>query len=745
MVRREKWLTDGRVIPDGKSGRRLKRKRADYVLYYGRDLPIAIVEAKHKFKDALDGIDQAIEYAKMLGVKFAYSTNGEDIVEWDLIQDHGNDKLKSFPTPEELWSRLNPEDKVPEEEKKIMLEQFNRQSNSPEGGIMEPRYYQERAINSALSAILRNQKRILLSLATGTGKTYIAFQIAWKLWKSRKIEEKKPKILFLTDRDALLKQAYDKDFAPFENARKRIRGKMDDSHDVYFALYQALDVDKESSDEDLKETELYKQYKRDFFDYIIVDECHRGVSDDGNWRDILDYFNIAVHIGMTATPKLLTGENKGTYDYFGEPVYEYSLRQGIADGFLAPYYIERIVFNIDKTGYRPKKGEKDLRGRILEDKTYTVKDFDNHIYIESRQLEVAKHLFGFLKKNEQVNDKTILFCQNSTHAADMTQKIRNESKLGPEYCKRIVSDDGKLGKVSLEHFCNPKMKKPVIAVTAKLMSTGIDARTCKVIALDKNIESMTEFKQIIGRGTRLSESLGKFWFTIIDYRGVTNLFEDPAWDGPPMAQKPRVRKGGKRPKGIKIKHPRILGDEVFIEHRIVRVVDQSTGKTRVIKFEDYTRENVRAIVGKLAEDLHNVWIDFKNRRHFEDELQKAGITLNHIRQIVENYDKDIFDLLLHIAYDRNMKTRRQRVDNVRKKKFFLEKPENARKVLDVLLEHYADKGYKELELDQSRELLELEKFKEFGGLHGIIEEIFGGEKSFDQAISELIHGIYEAY
>ncbi len=739
MVRRERYITDGRVIPDGKLGKRLKRKRADYILYYGRDYPIAIVEAKKRFIDATDGIDQAINYAEMIGVKFAYSTNGETIEEWDITTNQQT-TISEFPTPEELWNRLNSKDKVPDDKKDLMIKQFNRQSNSPEGGIIEPRYYQTSAVNAALSAILGGQKQILLNLATGTGKTYIAFQIAWRLWNSKEV---KPKILFLTDRDALLKQAHDKDFAPFENARKRIRGKKEESYDMYFALYQALDVDKEEGE---KEIELYKQYDPDFFEYVIVDECHRGVSEDGNWRDILDYFGDAVHIGMTATPKLLTDENQGTYEYFGEPVYKYSLRQGIADGFLAPYFVEEVNLDIDRTGYLPKEGERDIRtNKLLEQRLYERKDFDQNIYIESRQKAVALDLLGYMEKNEQLDDKTILFCQNSTHAADMTKLIRNESKRGHKYCKRIVSDEGQQGKIELEHFCDPKNPNPVIAVTSKLMSTGIDAKTCKIVALDKNLKSMTEFKQIIGRGTRLSEKFGKFWFTILDYRGVTKLFDDPSWDGEPIPQKPRPKKEGKRPKGHKVQHPRTTGQEVFVESRIVRVINVSTGQIKIIRFEDYTGENVRLIAGDLVNDLQNIWVDLKNRSHFKAELEKAGITLNHVRQILDHYDCDVFDLLLHVTYNKIMKTRRQRADHAKKQKFFLEKPENAQKVINVILNHYAEKGYKELELDKSRILLELPKFKEFGGLEGILQEIFENPEKFDEMVNELIHAIYEDF
>ncbi len=358
---------------------------------------------------------------------------------------------------------------------------------------------------------------------------------------------------------------------------------------------------------------------------------------------------------------------------------------------------------------------------------------------------MALDLLGYMKKNDQLDDKTILFCQNSTHASDMTKLIRNEAKRGHEYCKRIVSDEGESGKIELEHFCDPKIPNPVIAVTSRLMSTGIDAKTCKIVALDKNIKSMTEFKQIIGRGTRLSEKFGKFWFTILDYRGVTTLFDDPSWDGEPIPQKPRPTKQGKRPKGHKVQHPRTAGQEVFVENRIVRILTVDTGEIKVIRFEDYTGENVRLIAGDLVADLQNIWVNLKNRRHFEEDLEKVGITMNHVRQILEHYNCDVFDLLLHVAYNRNMMTRHQRVDYAKKQKFYLEKTENAQKVINVILNHYAEKGYKELELDKSRELLELEKFKEFGGLEGILEGIFENPDKFDEMIAELIHAIYEDY
>ena len=736
MVKEEIMVTPGPLSPFDDSGKRnkSKSKQPDYILFYDRTCLIAVVEAKESDDSHLEGLDQAIGYAEMLPpyCKFAYSTNGKEIEEWDLIKKKST-TLSRFPTPEELWARLNSEMQIPEDKEEFLFQQYNLQSTSPDGGKMEPRYYQESAINAALYDIASGKKKILLNLATGTGKTFIAFQIAWRLWQS---EEKHPKILFITDRTKLQDQAYKKDFAPFENARHIIKGKMEDAYDMYFALYQAFGVDKEQG-------ELYKLYPQNFFEYIIVDECHRGVSDEGKWRNILDYFKDAVHIGMTATPKLLTGENEGTYNYFGKPAYVYPLKQGIADGFLAPYFVERVVMTYDKTGYRPKKGEVDMKGKPLEDRIYTLNQFDmlpNGISIESRQEEVARDLVRFLKKKD-INDKTILFCQNSTHAADMTKKIRNESGMGHEYCKRIVSLEHDHD-LSLDRFCDPKTKNPVIAVTSRLMSTGIDAPTCKAIALDKMIGSMTEFKQIIGRGTRVSESFGKYWFTIIDYRGVTKLFEDPSWDGEPMAEKPKpgTKKPSKPGKRTIIK--RVQGGTVIVEERIVRVVDMSTGKTRVLSFEQFTKENVLQICSELASDLQNIWINPKNRRHFISKLDEVGITLEHLREILENYDKDIFDLLLHISYDKDMKTRRQRIDNTTKKKFFLEQPENAQKVIKIIMEHYAEKGYKELELDQSLELFELEKFSEFGGLHGVVE-IFKDKKNLDKTLSELIQTIYE--
>ena len=392
---------------------------------------------------------------------------------------------------------------------------------------MEPRYYQEIAINAVLTSILAGKKRALLNLATGTGKTFISYQIAKKLWDK---DSPHPKILFLADRTILLDQAKNNAFASFGEARHKIQRIVQTAYEMYFALYQALDVDKGD------DGELYRQYPKNYFDYVIIDECHRGSStESGNWRKILDYFSSATHIGMTATPKR-DDESKDTYDYFGTPAYTYSLKQGIEDGFLAPYMIHRVNLEIDVQGYEPKYGERDLDGKILEDRIYNYRDFDRILIVNERRKAVAKHLVDFLEKNSQKYNKTILFCQNSEHALAMTKLIRNYSGEEHGYCVRIVSAEGEIGREHWDHFQEPNRDFPVVAVTSRLMSTGVDVPTCKIIALDKSINSMTEFKQIIGRGTRVYEAKDKMWFSIIDYRKTTRLFEDVEWDGPPVAE-----------------------------------------------------------------------------------------------------------------------------------------------------------------------------------------------------------------
>ena len=747
-IRGQVNITNGRIIPDGRGGKRGNKKRPDYILYYAHNYKIAVVEAKSLYETPDQGMQQAIEYAELLKLKFAYATNGRGIEEYDFITKKQT-TLDRFPSPQELWARLNCQLNLNEEKQKTLLQPFDRMSTSPDGKIMEPRYYQEIAVNAAITSILHGRKRVLLTLATGTGKTYIAYQIARKLFETVK---PRPKILYLADRDALLTQAIIRDFAPFGEAIHRIQRKVEKSKSMYFALYQALDVDRE-------ESQLYKQYPSDFFDYVMIDECHRGGGrEESNWHDILNYFSSAIHVGMTATPRR-DADSLDTYDYFGAPVYEYSLKQGIEDGFLAPYFVVRPILDIDQTGYVPKKDERDNDGRLLEQKTYSVNDFDRTLIYEERRKTVAQHLTDFMEKNGKY-DKTILFCQKSEHAAGMTKLLRNYSGEGPTYCVRIVSDEGDVGKTHLYNFTDYKKDFPVIAVTSKLMSTGIDAPTCRVIALDKTINSMTEFKQIIGRGTRVFEARDKLWFTIIDYRGVTRLFNDEDWDGPAEGitqeqvetitreKEERLSKKPQKERDTRPPSPPIDptetfvidGAEVKITGESVMIFDPALGVHKLITYQDYTGETVRRLVNDYQMQLEQIWINPEKRQHFVNELEKRGITLNHLRQVTQIYKADTFDLLLHFAFNSQLKTRLERVDTVRKKKTFLEKyPQKAREVLDIIMQHYAEYGYQELE---GRQILDLDDFKKFGGPVDIINDIFENGDKYDQAISELTKAIY---
>ena len=754
MIREQLQITPGRIVPEGKGGKRLAPKKPDYTLFYAPNFKIGVVEAKSIYKTPGGGMQQAIAYARTLDVKFAYSTNGRSIEEYDFITKKQT-TIEVFPTPDELWSRLNVQLKLDDKEKESLLKPLNREVKSPDGKVMEARYFQEIAINAAITAIYHGKKRILLTLATGTGKTFIAFQIARKLWET---QSPHPKILFIADRDVLINQAFFGSFAPFGQARHRIQRKVQKAYEVYFALYQALDVDKE-------ESELYKEYPSDYFDYIIIDECHRGSADArSNWREILNHFKNAVHIGMTATPKR-DADSLDTYDYFGLPVYTYSLRQGIEDGFLAPYFIVRPVLNIDINGYTPKLGERDNQGKLLEQRKYTVSDFDRVLNIEERRKAVATHLTEHLEKNNAKYDKSILFCQNSEHAEGMTKLLRNYSGEEPEYCVRIVSAEGEIAKIYLDKFTNPKENFPVIAVTSKLMSTGVDAPTCKIIAIDKVINSMTEFKQIIGRGTRVFEAREKLWFTIIDYRGASRLFEDPEWDGPAEGiteqelellttekESQILEKALKKQENLRTDaaitieplEPRevynIHGVRVEIVAESVKIFDQTMGKHRLISYQEYTGETVRRLVVDFDMDLNEIWLDPDRRVHFIRELERRGITFKHLQEITKNYDSDPFDMLLHFAYNSDLKTRLQRVDAAKRNKIFLYKyPEKAREVLEVILQHYAELGPLEL---NGRKILRLEKFNKFGGDYTIINDIFKGGDKYDQAIEEIVRAIY---
>lgn len=756
-VRREYKITQGKIVPEGRKGKRNDPLKADYILQASPNFKIAVIEAKSIYKEPSDGLQQALRYAEMLGLKFAYATNGKGIIEYDFITKQQK-KIESFPSPLQLLTRVKGHLKLDDKQMQQLLAPFNQQSQDPSGAIIEPRYYQEIAINAATTAILHGKKRILLTMATGTGKTFVAFQLAYRLWNTQK---PRPKILFLADRDVLLEQAKERDFKQFGPARHRIQRKVNTAYDMYFALYQALDVDKE-------EGELYKQYPRNFFDYVIIDECHRGSSTEGGeWRKILDHFNSAIHIGMTATPKR-EEDNKDTYDYFGPPVYSYSLKQGIEDGFLAPYIIHQVHLEIDKTGYTPKPGEKDLEGKTLEQKNYGIRDYDRILKVEERRKTVANHLIEFLENNNQKYDKTILFCQSSEHALAMTEYLRNYSGEKYDYAVRIVSDEGDVGKAHLDKFQTLNEDFPVIAVTAKLLSTGVDVPTCRIIALDKVIDSMTEFKQIIGRGTRVFEPRDKMWFTILDYRNATRLFRDEEWDGPAeevteeeqaqitkekeerliqKAEEKRLKELEKPPEEKKEREREeivvyhVQGREVKIMGESVLIFDQSIDGNRLISYQDYTGEQVRRLINDDETKLYKIWTNPEDRQHFVKELEKRGITFEHLREITKFHNVDALDLLLHFAFNSKLKTRLQRVDGIRKKAFLEKYPEKAREVLDVILDHYAQTGYQELEPEDTR-VLKLDKFQKFGGDYTIINDIFKGTENYKKAINELIQEIY---
>lgn len=730
----ERPISNGKISPEGRGGKRNTDtiKKPDYVLEYAPNVPLCVVEAKSKYIDAVEGIPQAKKYAKALNVKFAYATNGKEIKEYDDITKQQK-TVEKIPCPEDLWNRLNHSLQFSETQKNNYLIPLNKESDTPDGKIMEPRYYQQTAINIAMENILSGNKRMLLTLATGTGKTFIAFQIAWKLWKA----DPDVKILFLVDRDALLKQAYDKDFRHFGDARHRIQKKPNEARTMYFALYQALDADQ-------SEGELYKQYDKDFFDYVIVDECHRGVSsEESSWREILEYFNDSTHIGMTATPSR-KNEVDDTYRWFRKPLYEYSLRDGIEDGFLAPFVVDRQILDIDEIGYKPKEGEIDINGNPLTKDRYFRDDFDRIITVKSRQEAVADYVINHLNKTGKF-DKTIVFCQNSKHAAEMTELLNNKAKEDGEYCVRIVSKDLNIGKEFLEDFSNPKEKLPVIAVTSRLMSTGIDAPTCRNIVLDKTLHSMIEFKQIIGRGTRVYELDDKFWFTIIDFRNTTVLFDDPDWDGPaeppPKPLKGESREG--KPREIK-PHLVVDGNPVNIVGRYVTIYDPAAERgKRLITYEEFTGNSVKRLESDFGDELRQIWIDVKKRAKFVEELEKRGITIIHIRQLMENYDADVFDILYHLAHGGKIKTRKERIESVRHKKLFLEKyPEKAREVLTVIMNVYAEQGYQELDPEDPK-LLKLSEFEEFGGDYTITHEIFENPQQYRNAIRDLLRELYE--
>lgn len=723
-------FTDGEMKIKGSKAIRGIKKRADYMLSYIDNIPLAIVEAKDNKHSIGDGMQQAINYARILDVPFAYSSNGSGFLEHDMIK--GEEKeiaLSEFPSPEELWKRYKLEEKIDDNVEKIITEPYYVDTQLKK----KPRYYQRIAINRTMEAIAKGKNRILLVMATGTGKTYTAFQIVHRLRNSKT----KKKILYLADRNILIDQTMEQDFKPFKNIMTKIeKREIDSSYEVYFALYQQLVNEKLN-------TQPYEVLSPEFFDLIIVDECHRGsAKEDSQWRKILEYFHSATQIGMTATPK---ETNKiSNISYFGEPIYTYSLKKGIEDGFLAPYKVIRILTDVDAEGYRPEKGKKDDYGQELDDRIYNTRDFDHDLILDKRTQLVARKISEYLKKTNRF-DKTIVFCVDIDHAERMRQALVNENsdlvKENSKYVMRITGDNQE-GKAQLDYFIAEDEKYPVIATTSKLMSTGVDCKTCKLIVLDKIIESMTEFKQIIGRGTRLREDLGKNYFTIMDFRHNTRKFADPDFDGEPVVDekfnsedsfsKNSEINGGKEIT-VNDKSTRYRVSDVDV--KIILEQNQcydSEGKLITENFIDFTKSNILKEYSTLEQFL-NTWTSSDKKEAIIEELYSHNIFLDELREEAGKEDWDDFDLICHIAFDKKPLTRFERVNNVKKRDYLNKFEGVARSVLEGLLNKYASNGINNLE---DIKILENEPFRQYGSPMSISKK-FGGKSKF----KEVIHGL----
>jgi len=765
QVREEVSFTDGRIYVKGNLSTRGKRKRADYILYYKPNIPIAIIEAKDNNHSVRAGIQQGIDYARILDIPTVYSSNGDGFYEHDRTCTDGSIEkelsLNEFPSPDILWQRYKRyKGIVTEEQEKITAQDYFY-----DGTDRSPRYYQQIAINRTVEAIAKGQDRILLTMATGTGKTYTAFQIIHRLWKSGT----KKRILFLADRNALIDQTRRGDFRHFKDKMTVIRHKqIDKSYEIYLALYQGLTNYDEDKD-------AYRQFSPEFFDLIVIDECHRGsAAEDSAWREILRYFGSATHIGLTATPR--ETEEVSNTEYFGDPVYTYSLKEGINDGFLAPYKVLRVGLNVDLEGWRPEQGKKDKDGLLIDDRIYNRKDFDKSLVIDERTEAVAKKVTEFLKKHHRF-DKTIIFCADIDHAERMRSAIANENAdlvaENPKFVMQITGDNDE-GKRELDNFINPEERYPVVATTSRLMTTGVDAQTCKLIVLDSNIGSMTEFKQIIGRGTRINEEFGKFFFTIMDFRNVTDLFADPAFDGDPVRVKvmgeddaidlpedeeqedspideetgdevvfdpPTVDGGGMIGGGDIVSEPRakyyVNGVNVAVLNERIQYMD-GNGKLITGSLKDYTRTKVREHYHSL-DDFLKTWNHADKNRVIIEELTEQGVVFENLREVI-NKEMDVFDLIFHTAFDQPPLTRAERARNVKKRDYFTRYGEQARKVLEALLDKYAEEGIENIEDMKILQVTPLDQF----GLPVEIVQLFGGKKKYLEALTVLEHEIYKA-
>jgi len=745
----QRYFTDGRIVVVGKKHIRKPGKRADYLLYYKPNFAIAVVEAKAAYKNPGDGLQQAMAYAEVLKLKFAYSTNGHGIIEHSYLT--GKQRIiDDFPSPNELWTRLMGDIGITDE-KDIQDYLFPYYRGI---GSLIPRYYQEIAINRTVQAVVNGNNRILICMATGTGKTFVAFQIIWKLWKTRRIR----KVLYLVDRNVLADQAKDRTFFPFRDALHKIQRRAVKSREIYFGLYQAIA-------EDDRRKGLYKEYSPDFFDLIVIDECHRGSArDDSKWREILEYFSPAIQIGMTATPK--RDDNVNTYVYFGNPIYTYSLKDGIEDGFLAPYRVVRVVPSVDATGWIPNKGQIDRFGREVPYGLYETKDFERIVSLFTRTDAVAKHLTDYLKNTDRFG-KTMVFCVDQEHAEDMRRTLHNANSdlavIYPHYVARVVSDEGKIGRKFLDDFQDPERKTPVILTTSQMLTTGVDAPTCRNIVLFKPINSMVQFKQIIGRGTRLYPDKDKLWFTIIDYAGATRLFTDPDFDGFPEfisqeeideygnqirtqveegeeeAEKELGEEEGEISEG-ELRKYYVDNVEIQIVHEMVYELDPEGNKLKTWKFTDYTRDKVRELYPS-ANELRSKWTKTKERQQIIEALEKRGISFEYLAEVTRHPDADPFDLLMHIAFNAPLRTRRERADYVKntKKDYLAKYSGDARDIIMVLLDKYTEFGVTQL---TDPNILRIPPISQKGSPFEIAE-VFGGMKKLRRVLSDLQKFLYE--
>lgn len=762
QIREQYTLTKGPILVRGKTHKRGEAHRPDFLLSYIPNQPIAVVEAKDNKHSIGDGMQQALRYADYLQVPFAFSSNGDGFLFHNKLTKDGvierEITLEEFPTPENLWQMYIEEKGYTKEQTDLVTQDYYS-----DGSNKTPRYYQLLAINKTIEAIAKGQNRILLVMATGTGKTFTAFQIIWRLWKSKK----KKRILFLADRNILVDQTRTNDFKPFGSAMTKIEKRQaNKSYEIYLSLYQAVTGTEE-------EKNIYKQFKPGFFDLIVVDECHRGsAAEDSAWREILDYFSAATQIGLTATPK--ETKEVSNIDYFGKPIYTYSLKQGIADGFLAPYKVVRIDIDKDLEGWRPERGMLDKHGNEIEDRVYNQKDFDKNLILEKRTQLVAKKVTQFLTETDRM-DKTIIFCENIDHAERMRQALVNENAdlvaKNSKYIMRITGDNEE-GKAELDNFIFPEKQYPVVVTTSKLMTTGVDAQTCKVIVLDQRIQSMTEFKQIIGRGTRINEDFDKYYFTIIDFKKATELFADPDFDGEPVQiYKPKGDgpiyppeepnpddDTGESPTGDtdKPESPTFGGDdegpsrprryvvanvEVRVSSERVQYYD-ANGKLITESLKDYTKKTISKEYRTLDEFLQK-WQSADKKQAIIEELSNQGIFFEALADEVgqqSGKEFDPFDLLCHVAWGMKPLTRKERAEKVKKKNYFAKYGDKAQAVLKALLDKYADEGVTHIE---ENEILTVNPFDEIGTPVEIINS-FGGLEAYHKALFELEHELYAA-